>query len=74
METNEIIISRLTPIFRDVFNDDMLVVGEGMIPADVPVWDSLSYMTLIAAVEQEFGIKVSHKDAGSLERVTQLVA
>jgi hypothetical protein len=28
MENNEI-VSRLTPIFRDVFNDDALVVSEG---------------------------------------------
>ena len=37
METNEI-VSRLTPIFRDVFNDDGLVVDESITAADVPSW------------------------------------
>ncbi len=35
MQNNEI-VSRLTPIFRDVFNDDALIVSEGMTAADVP--------------------------------------
>ena len=34
MEKNEI-VSRLTPIFRDVFNNDALVVSEGMTAKDV---------------------------------------
>jgi acyl carrier protein len=37
--------SRLTPIFRDVFNDGALVVTEGMTAAEVPMWDSLSNIT-----------------------------
>ena len=44
MEKNEI-VARLTPIFRDVFNDDALIVSEGMTAADVPTWDSLPTST-----------------------------
>ena len=38
MEKSEI-VSKLTPIFRDVFGDDGLVVTEGMTAVDVPAWD-----------------------------------
>jgi hypothetical protein len=51
VETNEI-VSRLTPIFHDVFNNDALVVSEGMTAADVPTWDSLSNINMIIAVEK----------------------
>ena len=73
METNEI-VSRLTPIFRDVFNDDALVVSEGMTAADVPTWDSLSNINMIIAVEKSFGVKFSIKDVRSLKNVGELLA
>ena len=72
METNEI-VSRLTPIFRDVFNDDALVVSEGMTAADVPTWDSLSNINMIVAVEKAFGVKFSIKDVRNLKNVGELL-
>jgi acyl carrier protein len=68
METNEI-VSRLTPIFRDVFNDDALVVSEGMTAADVPTWDSLSNINMIIAVDKAFGVNLSIKDVRALKNV-----
>ena len=72
METNEI-VSRLTPIFRDVFNDDALVVSEGMTAADVPTWDLLSNINMIIAVEKAFGVKFSIKDVRNLKNVGELL-
>jgi acyl carrier protein len=72
METNEI-VSRLTPIFRDVFSDEDLVVSDGMIAADVPTWDSLSNINMIIAVEKAFGVKFSIKDVRSLKNVGELL-
>jgi acyl carrier protein len=73
METNEI-VSRLTPIFRDAFNDNALVVSEGMTAADVPTWDSLSNINMIIAVEKAFGAKFSIKDVRNLKNVGELIA
>jgi acyl carrier protein len=72
METTEI-MSRLTPIFRDVFNDDGLVVSDGMTAADVPTWDSLSNINMIIAVEKAFGVKFSIKDVRNLKNVGELL-
>jgi len=72
METTEI-VSRLTPIFRDVFSDDALVVSKGMTAADVPTWDSLSNINMIIAVEKAFGVKFSIKDVRSLKNVGELL-
>jgi acyl carrier protein len=72
MEKNEI-VSRLTPIFRDVFNDDALVVSDGMTAADVPAWDSLSNINMIIAVEKAFGVKFSIKDVRNLKNVGELL-
>ena len=72
MEKNEI-VSRLTPIFRDVFDNDALVVSEGMTAADVPTWDSLSNINMIIAVEKAFGVKFSIKDVRNLKNVGELL-
>jgi acyl carrier protein len=66
-------VSRLTPIFRDVFSDDALVVREDMTAADVPTWDSLSNINMIIAVEKAFGVKFSIKDVRSLKNVGELL-
>jgi acyl carrier protein len=72
LEKSEI-ISRLTPIFRDVFDNDALVVSEGMTAADVPTWDSLSNINMIIAVEKAFGVKFSIKDVRNLKNVGELL-
>jgi len=80
MDKNEIIkmhknqiVSHLTPIFRDVFNDDTLVVTESLTAAEVPTWDSLSNINMIVAVEKEFGVKFSIKDVRNLKNVGELL-
>jgi acyl carrier protein len=72
MEKSEI-VSKLTPIFRDVFGDDALVVSEGMTAADVPAWDSLSNINMIIAVEKNFNVRFSIKDVRSLKNVGELL-
>jgi acyl carrier protein len=72
MEKTEI-VTRLTPIFRDVFNDDSLAVRESMTAADVPAWDSLSNINMIIAVEKAFGAKFSIKDVRNLKNVGELI-
>jgi acyl carrier protein len=72
MEKSEI-VSKLTPIFRDVFSDDGLVVTESMTAAEVPAWDSLSNINMIIAVEKTFGVKFSIKDVRSLKNVGELL-
>ncbi len=72
METDEV-TSRLTPIFRDVFADNGLVVSEAMTADDVKKWDSLSHINMIYAVEKAFGVKFSIKDARSMKDVGELI-
>jgi acyl carrier protein len=72
MEKNEI-VTRLTPIFRDVFNDNALMVTEGMTADEVPTWDSLSNINMIVAVEKAFGVKFSIKEVRNLKNVGELL-
>jgi acyl carrier protein len=70
---NTDIVARLTPIFRDVFSDNTLVVTDQLNAADVATWDSLSNINMIVAVEKAFNVKFSIKDVRNLKNVGELL-
>jgi acyl carrier protein len=74
LETNEAIRTRLTEVFRDVFDDDALVVEPTMTAADVDGWDSLTHVRLMLNVERAFGIRLTASDIGKLKSVGDLMA
>ena len=65
--TEEEIYSRLNEVFRDVFDDDEISVNGQTTADDIDGWDSLAQISLIAAVESEFGIRFDMKTALSLK-------
>ncbi len=72
MEQAEI-YSKLTDIFRDIFDDDALVLRPEMTAADVPEWDSFNHINLIVATEARFGIKFQTAEVESLKNVGHFV-
>ena len=72
MNMNEI-YERLNNIFRDVFDDDSLSVTPATTAADIEDWDSLSHITLMAAVEDEFRMKFSMKEVVEMKNVGEMV-
>ena len=67
------IYERLNYIFRDVFDDDSLSVTPATTAADIEDWDSLSHITLMAAVEDEFRMKFSMKEVVEMKNVGEMV-
>jgi acyl carrier protein len=72
MENAEI-YQRLNGIFRDVFDDDSIVVRPDLTADDVDEWDSLSHIRLVLTVEKTFGLKFSASEIGNLGNVGDLV-
>ena len=68
------IYARLTPIFRDVFDDDAITPHPGMTAAEVPAWDSLSNIRMVVAVEQAFKIQFTTGEVAGLKNVGEFVA
>ena len=68
------IYERLNEVFQDVFDDDTLTVTPNTTAADVEDWDSLSHITLVAAVEDEFRMKFSMKEVVEMKNVGEMVA
>jgi acyl carrier protein len=66
------IYAQLTTIFRDLFDDDTLVLTPGLTAADIPDWDSFNHINLIVAVESRFAIKFQTAELESMHTVGHL--
>lgn len=68
------IYARLTPIFRDVFDDETLLPVASMSAADVAEWDSLNHIRLMVSIEREFGVAFTTAEVSGFRNVGELVA
>lgn len=69
----EDIIDKLTPIFRNIFNDENIVLRENITADDIGSWDSLSHMLMIAEVENNFSIKFRLREISNLKNIGSLI-
>ena len=72
--TTQSIIEKLTPIFRNVFDDEELTIEAGTTASDVEGWDSLTHIRLIVTIEKAFGIRFSASEVADLENVGGMAA
>jgi len=68
MDLNE----KLTGVFREVFDDQSIVLSEEMTADDVDAWDSLSHINLIIAIELTFEIEFKQSEIQNFANVGQL--
>lgn len=69
----EHILEKVNEIFWDVFDDETIEVYEDTTADDIEDWDSLTHITLISAVENEFGFKFAMKDVLGMKNVGEML-
>jgi acyl carrier protein len=69
----EIIVEKLTGIFRKVFNEDSLIITDELTADAVERWDSLSHMLMISEVENEFSVKFKLKELNKMKNVGDMI-
>ena len=69
----EEVYERLNNVFRDIFDDDSIVVKPETTSNDIEDWDSLEHINLIVAIEQEFGMKFNMNEVTSMKNVGEMV-
>ncbi|MGI4830422.1 MAG: acyl carrier protein [Janthinobacterium lividum] len=62
----------LTSIFRDVFDDDNIVLTPETTAADIDGWDSMAHIGLIVAIEERMHVSFNSSELESLHNVGQL--
>ena len=67
------ILEKVNEVFRDVFDDETIVVVEDTTADDIEDWDSLTHITLITEIESEFGFKFAMKDVLGMKNVGEML-
>jgi acyl carrier protein len=65
-------LAKLAALFREVFDAPDLVVSASTTAEDIAGWDSMTHITLIVAVEQEFGIYFKASEMDGMQDVGEL--
>ena len=71
--TKEEVLSEMQVTFRDVLDEEELVLTEELSADDVDGWDSLTHVQLQVALEKLFGIKFTAKESLMWENVGDIV-
>ena len=64
---------RLQEIFRDIFDDEKLIITEEMSANDIEDWDSLAQINLIIAIEKEFKVKLRLEEVSNLKNIGEML-
>lgn len=67
------IFEKLTKIFREVMDNENIVLEETTSAEDIEEWDSLAHTQLIEKIEEDLGVKFSAKEMRSWDDVGEFV-
>ena len=73
MSTSDALLPEVQEIFRDVFDDETMVITRHSNASTVDDWDSLTHVNLITAIEKRFKIKFALGELQQLKDVGDLL-
>ena len=71
--TRKELFNGVQDIFRDIFDEDDMVIEDKTNSDDVEEWDSLNHINLVSAIEKEFKIKFALVELMTLKDVGAMV-
>ena len=66
-------MTRLNEVFRNMFDDDSIVLNDNTTSDDIEDWDSLEHINLLVSVEQEFNMKFNMNEVTNMKNVGEMV-
>lgn len=67
------ILAKLQEIFRDVFDDETIILINDTTQNDIEDWDSLAQINIIVAIKKEFKVDFTMEELGNLKSVGEIV-
>lgn len=67
------IIDILTPIVREVFQNEHMVISDDMSAENVDDWTSLSFMQLLTKIEEKFGFRFKMMELIQLKTMGDII-
>ena len=65
--------ARLKELIAGLFKCDVAQLSDDVGPGEIPGWDSLGHVTLMAEIQKQFGKHVPVEDAIEVESIADLV-
>ena len=71
--SREEIFDQVQEIFRDVFDNEELMISDATNSDEIEDWDSLEHISLIVSMEKAFSMKFDIKEVNKLENVGEMI-
>ena len=71
--SREMVYEKLNNIFREIFDNDSIVITDNTVADDIEGWDSLEHINLITAIEDDFNIKFTMRELSNMKKVGDMV-
>lgn len=71
--TRKIIQNKIQDIFREIFDDQNLIVDENTNPENIKEWDSLAHVNILVAIEKEFDVKFEISEIENTKNVEEIL-
>jgi len=68
-----IILKKLQKIFHDVFEDDTIILNENTNPFDIEAWDSLTHISILAAIQDEFSVSFDMSEIIAMKNIGDIL-
>ncbi len=63
------VFDKLNGIFRQVFDDDEIIVTDDTTANDIEDWDSFEHINLVTAIEASFKVKFTMDEVMEMKKV-----
>ena len=70
--SREEVYERLNRVFREVFDDEDIVVQDETTSEDIDDWDSFEHINLVVAAEEKFSFKIPMGKIATMKNVGEM--
>lgn len=72
MKKNDI-LNRMNAVFREVLDNETIALSAETTADEIEEWDSLTHISIVVAIEKEFGIRFNLVEIKQLQNIGEFV-